>query len=59
MALPNHSYTIMQALDILIIKTEENGKMQNIKNKERILKVANGKSQVTNKGRPIRITPNF
>ena len=46
MALPNHSYTIMQALDILIIKTKENGKMQNIKNKERILKVAREKGQV-------------
>jgi hypothetical protein len=28
-------------------------------NKERILKAVRGKGQVTNKGRPIRITPDF
>jgi hypothetical protein len=37
----------------IIIKT------QNLQNKERILKVARGKGQVTDQGRPIRITPDF
>ena len=33
--------------------------MQNIQNKERILRAAKKKGQVTYKGRPIRITPDF
>ena len=37
----------------IIIKT------MNIQNKERILRAAKGKGQVTCKGRPIRITPDF
>jgi hypothetical protein len=37
----------------IIIKTS------NAQNKERILKAVRGKGQVTYKGRPIRITPNF
>ena len=37
----------------IIIKT------LNAQNKERILKAVRGKGQVTNKGRPIRITPDF
>ena len=34
-------------------------KMPNAQNKERILKAAREKGQVTYKGRPIRITPDF
>jgi hypothetical protein len=34
-------------------------KMPNAQNKERILKAIRGKGQVTYKGRPIRITPDF
>jgi hypothetical protein len=34
-------------------------KSPNAHNKERILKIVRGKSQVTYKGRPIRITPDF
>jgi hypothetical protein len=34
-------------------------KTPNAQNKERILKVVRGKGQVTYKGRPIRITPDF
>ena len=34
-------------------------KSLNTENKERILKAAREKGQVTNKGRPIRITPDF
>jgi hypothetical protein len=34
-------------------------KIPNALNKERILKAVRGKGQVTYKGRPIRITPNF
>jgi hypothetical protein len=34
-------------------------KIPKIQNKERILKVSRRKEQVTNKGRPIRITPDF
>ena len=34
-------------------------KMPNVLNKERILKAVRGKCQVTYKGRPIRITPDF
>ena len=34
-------------------------KMQNIQNKERILRAAKEKGQVKYKGKPIRITPNF
>jgi hypothetical protein len=37
----------------IIIKTP------NAQNTERILKAVRGKGQVTNKGRPIRITPDF
>ena len=37
----------------LIVKT------QNAQNKKRILKAVRGKGQVTYKGRPIRITPDF
>jgi hypothetical protein len=37
----------------IIIKT------QNTQNKERILKAVRKKSQVTNKGRPIRVTTDF
>jgi hypothetical protein len=33
--------------------------MLNVQNKERILKDARKKGQVTYKGRPIRIIPNF
>jgi hypothetical protein len=31
----------------------------NVQNKERILKAARGKGQITYKGRPIKITPDF
>lgn len=34
-------------------------KTLNIQNKERMLKAAKGKGQVTYKGRPIRIIPDF
>jgi hypothetical protein len=34
-------------------------KTPNALNKERILKAVRGKGQVTDKGRPIRITPDF
>jgi hypothetical protein len=34
-------------------------KISNSLNKERILKAVRGKDQVTYKGRPIRITPDF
>jgi hypothetical protein len=34
-------------------------KMENVQNKERILKAAGEKNQVTNKGRPTRVTPPF
>jgi hypothetical protein len=34
-------------------------KTPNAQNKERILKAVRGKGQVTYKGRPIRITPDF
>jgi hypothetical protein len=34
-------------------------KTPNVKNKERILKAIKEKGQVTYKGRPIRITPDF
>ena len=34
-------------------------KMLNIQNKDKILRAAKGKGQVTYKGRPIRITPNL
>ena len=37
----------------IIIKT------LNVQNKERILKAARGKGQITYKGRPIKITPDF
>jgi hypothetical protein len=38
---------------------EKKIKTPNVQNKERILKVVRKKGQVTYKGRPIRITPDF